>query len=383
MNVFLYNNISLERGFFYGLHFLILGPMNVRHLTVILCVYASSGIAQQLGKGYDFEGNGKVASTLEQKEVYFHTTRQKFPDELMLTEAQYDLVRKLTTGNRAVTVEHLTFGTSQARQVSEQLYTGTNTNFRLFRLKGEDDLGNVHFTGYYTPSLVANREKTDEFRYPIYSAPIEKPLRTQTRRQIDTEGGLEGFGLEIAYTKSLLDNYILQVQGSGVLTFEDGSSTFLQFHGQNGKAYSSLGRYLVNTGQVDANNISLQAIRTYFNQNPDSLETLLNRNESYVFFKESRHGPRAAGVDLLPWTSIATDHRYIPPGSLLLAQVPKLDSDGVLTGHAWHLLVAHDRGGAIKGPGHVDLYTGIGAAAEVVAGQLHHYGRIWLILPEK
>ena len=79
--------------------------------------------------------------------------------------------------------------------------------------------------------------------------------------------------------------------------------------------------------------------------------------------------------------SVAVDPRIIPLGSVLVAQVPVLNSQGRATKHIWRLLYAQDTGGAIKGTAHIDLYTGIGKAAAEAAQALHHYGQVWLLKP--
>ena len=245
----------------------------------------------------------------------------------------------------------------------------------LFRIEGEDGRGNVHFTSYYTPVLEARRERDNTFRYPIYRKPSKWESGRPTRAMIDGENVLNGLGLEIAWTSDLLENYFLQVQGSGYLQFEDGSSILLLFRGQNGYAYTSIGNYLVRNGYIEAADISLPSIRTWFEKYPDSLESVLYRNESYTFFEPFEDVPKgAANTILVAGHSIAVDPKFIPYGAVLLAKVPILDQDGVLLSHEYRLLTAQDRGGAIKGPGHVDVYAGVGKEAERKAGSLHHYG---------
>ena len=86
-------------------------------------------------------------------------------------------------------------------------------------------------------------------------------------------------------------------------------------------------------------------------------------------------------VQLLAEYSIAVDKRFIPLGSCLLARVPIIERNKV-THHEYRLLLAQDIGGAIKGPGRIDLYTGIGEQARRKASALHHYGNLWLLLPK-
>ncbi|MFT6405404.1 MAG: membrane-bound lytic murein transglycosylase A, partial [Marinomonas primoryensis] len=59
-----------------------------------------------------------------------------------------------------------------------------------------------------------------------------------------------------------------------------------------------------------------------------------------------------------------------------------LDAYGNLIGHEFRLLLAQDKGGAIKGSGHIDWYQGIGEEARFHAGQLKQFGKVWLLLPQ-
>ena len=104
-------------------------------------------------------------------------------------------------------------------------------------------------------------------------------------------------------------------------------------------------------------------------------------NPSCPFFGETDKAPQgSANVDVQPGYSVAADMKLIPAGACLLAEVPRLDAEGILQGHDLRILFVHDTGGAIKGPGHLDLYHGLGREAGMAAGDLHHYGRVWLLL---
>lgn len=108
---------------------------------------------------------------------------------------------------------------------------------------------------------------------------------------------------------------------------------------------------------------------------------MLNKNPSYTYFKwKKKTIAGAAGVSLTPMHSVAVDRTCIPYGACLLAKMPVLDNKGNLIGHKWQIIFAQDTGGAIRGPGHLDLYHGSGKSAGDKAGDLHHYGRVWLML---
>lgn len=127
--------------------------------------------------------------------------------------------------------------------------------------------------------------------------------------------------------------------------------------------------------------MSIQAIREWGNRNPSRIQSLLERNESYVFFKNDPSGKvkGSAGVPLVAMASVASDYNIIPSGSVLLVEVPDIDNNGNWLGtHKLHLMVALDVGGAVKGH-HFDLYRGIGARAGHIAGLSKHYGRVWVL----
>ena len=80
--------------------------------------------------------------------------------------------------------------------------------------------------------------------------------------------------------------------------------------------------------------------------------------------------------------SVAADFKYLPKGSILLGKIPVLNEYGEFIKHHYKLLLVHDTGGAIKGPGHIDLYAGEGEKGKNYASAMHHYGELWLILPK-
>jgi membrane-bound lytic murein transglycosylase A len=173
------------------------------------------------------------------------------------------------------------------------------------------------------------------------------------------------------------------VQGSGVVEDEYGQQHLLSYGGGNGHAYRSLGKVLIEMGEYTAETISATAIKNWLAKHPDRQRELLSRNPSYTFFSPGLQQPvGAANVPLTPLHSVAVDPAYIPLGAVLLAQVPVLNPQGELTGHQFRLVLAQDKGAAIKTSGRIDLYQGIGDEARQRSDSLRHYGKIWLILPK-
>ncbi|GJJ80068.1 murein transglycosylase A [Pasteurella canis] len=244
-------------------------------------------------------------------------------------------------------------------------------------MKGFDGYQNVLMTGYYSPVIHARRTQQGKYNQPIYAMPKHKRF---SRAQVYA-GALAKKGLELAYSDSMLDNFLLGVQGSGYVDFGDGNLNYFAYAGQNGFPYTSVGRLLVEDGEIVKEKMSIQAIRDWAKANPSRLQALLERNESYVFFKNDPYGKvkGAAGVPLVSMAAVAADRNVIPLGSLLLVEVPQIDTHGRWTGeHKLHLMVALDVGGAVKGQ-HFDLYRGIGDDAGHIAGLSKHYGRVWVL----
>lgn len=270
-------------------------------------------------------------------------------------------------------------------KVTNWVLAGANVNelasfgIRPMIMKGQDGYQNVLMTGYYSPVIHARRTPQGKYNQPIYAMPSPSQKRV-SRAQIYA-GALKGKGLELAYSDSMIDNFLLGVQGSGYVDFGNGDLNYFAYAGQNGLDYVAVGRLLVEDGEIPKEKMSIQAIKDWAKANPSRLQALLERNPSYVYFKNDPTGKvkGSAGVPLVPMASIASDRSVIPSGSIVLVEVPQIDSKGNWTGeHQLHLMIALDVGGAVKGH-HFDLYRGIGDQAGHIAGLSKHYGRVWLL----
>ncbi len=251
-----------------------------------------------------------------------------------------------------------------------------------WQMEGVDSFGNVQFTGYYTPVVQARRYRQGEFRFPLYAMPrVRKNGRLPDRAAIYS--GVLSNELAIAWTNSLMDNFMMEVQGSGYVDFGDGGPlTFFGYAGKNGHAYRSIGKILIDRGEVPREEMSMQAIRQWADRHSEAeVRELLVQNPSFVFFKSMASMPvkGASAVPLVARASVASDRSLIPAGTTLLAEVPLLDAQGKFTGkYEMRLMVALDVGGAIKGQ-HFDIYQGIGPEAGHAAGFYNHYGRVWVL----
>lgn len=255
-------------------------------------------------------------------------------------------------------------------------------------------------TGYYEPVLEGSRNATDTHRYPIFGVPddlivVELPEvkgmrlrgRVEGRRLIPyfSRGEIDGRGAAfrapvIAWTSDPVELFFLQIQGSGQVQLAAGERIRVGYADQNGHPYRSLGRYLVERGELALEEASMQGIKAWAAANPAKLREALNANPSYVFFRElpPTDGPIGAlGVPLTAQFSIAVDRRFVPLGSPVFLETTFPLSEEPLQ----RLMAAQDTGGAIRGAVRADFYWGTGPEAGVLAGRMRQQGRMWLLWP--
>ncbi len=342
-----------------------------------------------LGEGYEFLNNGKIDTVL-QEEVYLAenilksvkiANADQIQDALNVNQQYFG-----RSGSKSYFLQNeLRLNSSSFESINNQVFQDDSldlSKFKLYKLKGEDSKGSVHYTSYYIPIIEVSSNKDSIYKYPIYKKPKSSYLNTLTRVQIDEEKKLANKGLELAYAKSYFDLFSMMVQGSGYVKYPDGSVKLFSYGGKNQKPYYSIGRYLVDHDYVSSENLSLNVIDNWFQKNPDSTHIFM-LNKSYVFFQPSNKKPSGAiGLPLIPKASVAADFKYLPKGSVLLGMIPVLDENKMFSHHEYHILFVHDTGGAIKGPGHIDLYAGVGEQGREYASAMHHYGQLWVILPK-
>jgi len=127
--------------------------------------------------------------------------------------------------------------------------------------------------------------------------------------------------------------------------------------------------------------MSMQNIQRWVEENPQAGQQLLAENPSYVFFRElpadTISPPGALGVPLTAERSLAVDPRTIPLGAPVFLATNWPGSEEPLK----RLMVAQDTGGAIKGQVRADFFWGMGDAAGSLAGRMKQQGRLWVLLP--
>jgi membrane-bound lytic murein transglycosylase A len=279
---------------------------------------------------------------------------------------------------------------------------------RISRLGEEDGF----VTGYYEPVVDGSRTQTETYTVPIYRRPSNLfvrgykqdaaglPNKGQVFRKIGRrklvpyydraqieDGAIAGRGLEICWLKNQTDLLFAQIQGSARVKLEDGSTIRINYDAHNGYPYTAVGRVLIDRGIIPKEQMSMQKIREWMEQNPDGANELRRQNRSYVFFREVQLSDKdepvgAQGVPLTPGRSIAVDralHVYGTP-FFIEGELP-IESEQSKTPFR-RLMIAQDTGSAIVGPARADLYFGAGADAGRVSGRLRHNMRFLMLVPK-
>lgn len=276
---------------------------------------------------------------------------------------------------------------------------------RAQRADGPADTGLV--TGYYEPALRGARLPSTRYHVPLHKVPADlvavdlaavhpevaglrlrgrlegrRVVPYATRSQI-TAGELAA-GNELLWVDDPVEAFFLQVQGSGRVALSDGTVVRVGYADSNGHPYRSIGRWLVEQGELPLTGASMQGIKAWVARNPQRLKELLDRNPSYVFFRELPIGDPGAGpigalgVPLTPGHSVAVDPRHVPLGAPLLLSTVHPTTAAPLV----RPMVAQDTGSAIRGPLRFDLFWGFGDAAGSHAGRQRHHGAAWVLVPK-
>jgi membrane-bound lytic murein transglycosylase A len=276
--------------------------------------------------------------------------------------------------------------------------------FTPYQVFNPDGTAHGLITGYYEPRLSGSRVRTARFKYPLYAAPDDlltidlsevypqlKDLRLRGRlegRRIvpyfsraDIDEG-RGALRVLFWVENAVDLFFLQIQGSGRIELADGRLVKVGYADQNGRPYVSIGKKLIEMGELNADQASMQGIKHWAEQNPAKLAALLEQNPSYVFFRELPEGLSAPlgalGVPLTDQYSIAIDPRTIPLGAPVFLSTTYPNSAEPLN----RLMLAQDTGGAIRGAVRADFFWGFGDQAGSQAGRMKQRGQMWVLFPK-
>jgi membrane-bound lytic murein transglycosylase A len=257
-------------------------------------------------------------------------------------------------------------------------------------------------TGYFEPVLAGALQRGGRYQVPVLARPADLvqggPPDAQGRpglgrsvggrivpyfSRAEIEAGAMGDAARpIAWLASPADLFFAQIQGAARVQLAEGGVLRLVFDGRNGRPYTPIGRVLVERNALPKDQVTMQSIRAWLDAHPADAKAVMDRNESYVFFRampqaDPSLGPMGAmGVALSAGRSAAVDRNFLPLASALY-----VDST-IPDGRRWqHLVLAQDLGSGIQGQARVDLFLGVGPAAADWAGRMHQSGSLWLLLP--
>jgi membrane-bound lytic murein transglycosylase A len=271
------------------------------------------------------------------------------------------------------------------------------------------DTGRGFVTAYFEPEIDGALTPSAEFGVPLYAPPadlvsFDSPpegapagftaaqrtgagLRPYPARAEIDAGLLEGRGLEIVWLRSPIDAFIVHVQGSARIRLAEGGALRLSYAAKNGQPYTSIGRVLIERGEIAREDMTLARLTAWLEAHPREAPGLMHRNKSYVFFEVARDldpalGPRGAQrVQLTAGRSAAVDKGLYAYGLPVWVDARLPGAPGTAEAPFRRLLIAQDTGTAIVGPARLDLFLGSGEAAGRLAGEIRHEADVVLLLP--
>lgn len=265
------------------------------------------------------------------------------------------------------------------------------------------------FTGYYLPLLHVSQTKKNEYTVPIYGIPNDliivklsnfnhvikdltiigqlnkNTLVPYPDRQAINDGAIENKAAILGWCNSLIDVFFAQIQGSAIIQYPNGQQAVINYATDNGRPYTAIGKVLIANKSLTKQEISMQTIRAWLMQHPDQINSILNQNASYVFFKliANKDPLGSEQTSLSAGRSLAVDPQFIPLGAPIWMStvIPQNTNKNALIPYR-HLLIAQDTGGAIKGIVRGDIYWGAGENAAFMAGNMKSPGYYWILLPK-
>ena len=263
-------------------------------------------------------------------------------------------------------------------------------------------------TGYYEPEVLGSRIKSDRFKAPLLRRPYDlvrvadlaeedvpadwDPEIRFARQLADgiapyhdrgaiSSGVIDDQELDIVYLEDPVDAFFIHIQGSARIRLHEGGVMRVSYAAKSGHDYTAIGRVLIKRGEIAREEMSMEAIRKWLGDHPDSQDEVMWQNRSYIFFDEISNldpndGPiGAANVPLSTNRSMAVDRLIHTFGSPIF-----LNAD--LDQGFQQLMIAQDTGSAIVGPARGDIYFGSGMVAEKIAGAVQHAADFYLLWPK-
>jgi membrane-bound lytic murein transglycosylase A len=267
------------------------------------------------------------------------------------------------------------------------------------------------FTGYYEPQIRGSRTRHGAYQVPVYATPDNlvavdaslfaddlagrhftgcvdghKLIKCPARAAIDDGGSPQSHIL--FYADDPIAVFFLQIQGSGRVHFDDGTTARVNYDSQNGQPYTAVGKTLIEMG-VPRDGMSMQVIRAWLKDHPRDAARVMETDKSFVFFREEPVGDASEGaqgsegVALTPGASLAVDMKLHPLGVPMFVTATRPDANPNRADHPFDaLMVAQDSGGAIKGAVRGDVFWGFGADEESIAGRMKSAGKLYVLLPK-
>ena len=278
--------------------------------------------------------------------------------------------------------------------------------FNVYLATNMDGSETGMITGYYEPVLKGSKVKTSHYKVPLYTTPKDlitvdlsevypelksKRLRGKlvgnklvpylSRADIDSQGAPLA-GNEIVWVEDPVEAFFLEIQGSGIIHFDNGDIMQIGYADQNGYPFKAIGSALIQKKEITMAEASMEGIKSWAKKNISKLREFLNMNASYVFFRKLPNdlpGPIGAlGVSIEAERSVAIDPKFIPLGAPIFLSTTQPNTSDPLE----RLMVAQDTGGAIRGGVRADFYWGSGDEAGRKAGSMKQQGKIWALLPK-
>lgn len=267
--------------------------------------------------------------------------------------------------------------------------------FDVWQTRGYDGKGKALITGYCSPEFKASATRTETFKYPLYKRPADlvtdsvtgEPLGRRAadgsigawpaRKEVLGSGMLAG--TELVWLSSAFEVYVCEVNGSAKLILPDNTVKYVGYAGKTGRPYVGLGMSLVEGGVITKRERNLPSIRRLYERNPELVQQYIDKNENMVFFAmyDGKNWPAGSlGVPVTDHATVATDKRIFPRGLVMLFDTEVADYAGRM-GPFDRFMMDQDTGGAIRAAGRADIYMGVGAAAEILAGNQYADGTFY------
>jgi len=255
--------------------------------------------------------------------------------------------------------------------------------FRPFKIENKNGNSQGVFTGYYEATLNGSKNKTEKYKYPVYSKPKNLTANEEylTRAEIEN-GGLKNKKLELLYVDDKVDLFFAHIQGSMRVKMNDGREIRLSYAGRNNQPFIPIANNMLEKKLISRSKANSAGVREWLKENPDQADEIMNINNAYTFFKifDGEYVIGAQSVPLTTDRSLAIDDEIIPYGSLLWVETKLKKSNGDQEDYN-KLMVAQDTGSAINGTVRGDIFFGSGKDAEEKAFYMASKGQYFILLP--